>query len=849
VNVDGFLVAPMNDYRELAESADLADPDASVVIPVFNRARLLDNVLGGLARQRTSSSFDVTVVDDGSDEDIETVVSAWSTDLDVAYLRQERDGRGAGRARNLGASRSHGQVLFFLDADCIPDPRYIEGHLALHRKAVNLVVTASRRHIDRAVSHGDLDRFEDLLEEAGVEGGTDAESILPDDWRRVFFRRNQALMLGDAAFRAVAGGLMSVHRRRFDEVGGFDPAFRSWGGEDTELGWRLWNAGCFIVPEMRTTVIHQRAEDLEGSEGRAASREAMLSLIADRIPNDFYRKEHSHLLTVPAMTVLAVVETNEEADRAMRETARASFTDTELVIVGPAGATALLRSLQSNPRVTVTDDFTEGVLRSRGAVIAIVDGRSRFDRRLLERAFARFSKPSVATVRVGYRAGSRRLLSVAAIEAVDERSGRSRLPFFALVRRRELLKDRRALALPGSALTAASGRGEVDLLVTDLVDVPDDGGSTAGSLPRMSDLRAAGATEIARGVRRTLRRAPTVPAKDSSPESTDPLVPISYIGLAGHQNLGDDAMLEAVRRLLPWARVEESLPNAAAVMLGGGTLLNADSYYLNKVRRVDGPDNERIVFGTGVRNFSYWGATERFEDWKPFLESALAVGVRGPSSLDDLRAWGFRGEATILGDPALILDRPAGVARVDGRVVVCPVFTNGACWGRDDAAVFASIAATVADLAKAGHEVVMMSAHPGDDRWAIEIMRASGHPDMPYLAGYASTTVAIELLSSADLVIGERLHAVVLAAAVGTPFVAIEYRPKLRDFTRSIDAEQWCIRTDELVGLRDIVEHRQASRHSSIGAVNVLRGRLEQCAGELGAALGVPSLAQEPAGG
>jgi polysaccharide pyruvyl transferase WcaK-like protein len=69
---------------------------------------------------------------------------------------------------------------------------------------------------------------------------------------------------------------------------------------------------------------------------------------------------------------------------------------------------------------------------------------------------------------------------------------------------------------------------------------------------------------------------------------------------------------------------------------------------------------------------------------------------------------------------------------------------------------------------------------------------------MPYLAGYEDLDETSRLLASADLVIGERLHSVVLAAAVGTPFVAVEYRPKLRDFARSVGRDDAVVRTDEI---------------------------------------------------
>jgi polysaccharide pyruvyl transferase WcaK-like protein len=314
-------------------------------------------------------------------------------------------------------------------------------------------------------------------------------------------------------------------------------------------------------------------------------------------------------------------------------------------------------------------------------------------------------------------------------------------------------------------------------------------------------------------------------------------VGIEYLGLAGHQNLGDDAMLEAIRRLMPWAEIGTDLANPRVVMLGGGTLLNAGNYYLNKVRRVDGPNQERIVFGTGVRGPEYWGLTERLEDWEPFFRSALSLGVRGPDSLATMRAWGYDGPVDVLGDPALSLERPDDVEDVAGRVVICPVYTAGECWGGDDGAVFDELARTISRLKTEGRDVVMMTAHPADDRWAIEIMRRSGYADLPYLAGYEDLDETLRLLASADLVIGERLHAVVLAAAMGTAFVAVEYRPKVHDFVSSIGAEDWCIRTDGMGQLSALISERSEASVDTAervgGARRALRSRAADLAREL----------------
>src|SRR5680860_115273 len=100
-----------------------------------------------------------------------------------------------------------------------------------------------------------------------------------------------------------------------------------------------------------------------------------------------------------------------------------------------------------------------------------------------------------------------------------------------------------------------------------------------------------------------------------------------------------------------------------------------------------------------------------------------------------------------------------------------------------------------------------MASHPDDDGPIIQIGRHAGHSDLPYLAAYDDLEAALSLMASADLVVAARLHAAVLAAAASTPFVALEYRPKVMDFARSVGFEDLTLRTDQMDGLEDRTRH------------------------------------------
>ncbi|HSM44822.1 MAG TPA: polysaccharide pyruvyl transferase family protein, partial [Acidimicrobiia bacterium] len=269
-----------------------------------------------------------------------------------------------------------------------------------------------------------------------------------------------------------------------------------------------------------------------------------------------------------------------------------------------------------------------------------------------------------------------------------------------------------------------------------------------------------------------------------------------YVGWTGHHNLGDEVMVESIRSLLPWADVETTGDPGRLLILGGGTLINRSSY-LKKVMGMDSPSVERCVVGTGVASPDYWGVIEDPETWVRWLSTCVYVGVRGPHSYDRLRSWGFDGELEVSGDSALLIEPPA-VDKVPGRVVIAPVWTKGRLWGGSDEAVVKVLASAVKTWLDEGRDVVALSSSPDDDGQILQIGREAGETLLPFVQGYLDIDRAVETISSADLVVGERLHACVLAAAVGTAFVPIEYRPKLRDFAASVGVEDLVIRSDEL---------------------------------------------------
>lgn len=101
-----------------------AEP-VSVVIPTYNRAHLIQRAVRSVLEQPLTESDELIVIDDGSTDNTEQVLSPFIGK--IQYFRKEN--RGAGAARNTGISCAKHDLIAFLDSD----DEWLPGKLRLQR--------------------------------------------------------------------------------------------------------------------------------------------------------------------------------------------------------------------------------------------------------------------------------------------------------------------------------------------------------------------------------------------------------------------------------------------------------------------------------------------------------------------------------------------------------------------------------------------------------------------------------------------------------------------------------------------------------------------------------------------
>lgn len=192
-------------------------PKFSVVIPSYERPQRLSELMGALSRQ-IERDFEVVVVDQSA-QPWGGAAQAWGFPL----FYHHSPVKGAVRARNTGATLAQGDIIAFVDDDCLPEPEWL-----LH----------ARPHFadERVV---------------GVEGLIRSDHLDDPDWRPVT----------NVDFEGI--GFMTanlfVRSSAFQHLGGFDlrfdrPHFR----EDTDFGWRMQELG--KVPYGHDVVVFHPAQ-------------------------------------------------------------------------------------------------------------------------------------------------------------------------------------------------------------------------------------------------------------------------------------------------------------------------------------------------------------------------------------------------------------------------------------------------------------------------------------------------------------------------------------------------------------------------------------------------------------
>lgn len=187
----------------------------SVIIPTRNRRELLKECLNCLLNQDfPKDDYEIIVVDDGSSDGTKELLDELSAN--IKCFRQER--KGPATARNVGIKKSKGDVIAFLDDDCLVERSWVTQMVEYQRRLPETIGVAGKF---RVMKSNPVSEFSLSLE--------DRTSM--DDAR--YFKPS---LINHTSFK----------KKVFERIM-FNESFHDAAGEDVEFNYRLYRENLKVL--------------------------------------------------------------------------------------------------------------------------------------------------------------------------------------------------------------------------------------------------------------------------------------------------------------------------------------------------------------------------------------------------------------------------------------------------------------------------------------------------------------------------------------------------------------------------------------------------------------------------
>ncbi|KPL58834.1 glycosyltransferase family 2 protein [Rossellomorea vietnamensis] len=206
-------------------------PKVSVIFPVRNEGKNVKMTLDSLFTVKSNIEMEAIIVDDASTDQCCHFLSNYPHKDKVTYIRT--NGIGPANARNLGAENAHSDYLAFCDAHMTFEPFWID-------RLVHHVIHGRSNAVCPAI--GSL--TDPLIKGYG-------QSLTPS--LKIKWHQKHKYLFETAV---LPGACIVISKKVFQDIGGFETGFSTWGHEDVELSLKLWLFGYQCHCEPNVTVLH-----------------------------------------------------------------------------------------------------------------------------------------------------------------------------------------------------------------------------------------------------------------------------------------------------------------------------------------------------------------------------------------------------------------------------------------------------------------------------------------------------------------------------------------------------------------------------------------------------------------
>ncbi|WP_417897198.1 glycosyltransferase [Bacillus haimaensis] len=206
-------------------------PFISIIFPVKNEGDNVKMTLDSLFSFPSKYQYEVIIVNDNSTDGCCSFLSYYDKKEKIKLI--ETTGIGSANARNVGAKDAQGEYLIFCDA-----------HLTFEKEWIDKLIEPLITNKSDVVTPG----IADMENPESIGYG---QTLSPN--MEIIWHTKQNSIFETAV---IPGGCFVISKVVFEDVGGFETGFKTWGHEDVELSIKLWLFGYRCHVQTEVTIYH-----------------------------------------------------------------------------------------------------------------------------------------------------------------------------------------------------------------------------------------------------------------------------------------------------------------------------------------------------------------------------------------------------------------------------------------------------------------------------------------------------------------------------------------------------------------------------------------------------------------
>lgn len=227
--------------------------DLSIIIPSYNTKVILGNCLDSIIKNTTDLSYEIIAVENGSKDGSVQMLQDYKKKSKRVRLVNNHANLGFGRANNIGALKSKGDYLLFLNSDTIIFDNSLAESVDILKRHKDVGVFSCRLlNADLSIQESG-GHFPNLLNLIAWQLGIDDLPVLRKFISSFHPHRSQYDI--DKKFDWVTGAFMMVPKKVFDEAGHYDKNIFMY-TEEMELSYRIAKLGYKTITTHKPAIIH-----------------------------------------------------------------------------------------------------------------------------------------------------------------------------------------------------------------------------------------------------------------------------------------------------------------------------------------------------------------------------------------------------------------------------------------------------------------------------------------------------------------------------------------------------------------------------------------------------------------